>query len=289
MLSVKAPVTEQKQLPVIAVSTFALYDMVSAIGGKDFEVSMAVPFGVDIHSFEPTPRDLATLSKSALFIYSGAGLEPWASTFSSSVKSLDISKSVDLISLDHDHHDESAAEHHHEGYDPHYWLDMHNMLLATEVISDALTQIAPGHAKSIQKNATRYGKRLQTIDKRFEEALSSCKKKVIIVDHDAFGYLAKRYGFEVIALTGLSPEAMPSAKTMAAVVDIIREKQIHTIFFETFVSDRLISTIAKETGAKVEVLQPLANITADEMASGADFETLLLEDLDKLVRAMECQ
>lgn len=285
----KITIPEQKQKPSIAVSTFALYDMVSAIGGKAVDVFMVVPFGVDVHSFEPTPREFARLSKSSLFIFSGAGLEPWATSFSNSVKSLDISQSVRLMPMHHHEATDETSHVHHEGYDPHYWLDMQNMAKASSVIEAALIAILPGHIDTIEHNAKRYKQRLLTIDKRFTEELSRCKKPEIIVNHNAFGYLAHRYGFEVIALTGLSPEAMPSAKTMATVVDTIHEKQIDTIFFESFVSDRLISMIAKETGASVDVLQPLANITADEMAAGADFETLMIEDLNKLSRAMDCQ
>ncbi len=249
---------------------------------------MIVPFGVDVHSFEPTPKELARLSDSALFIYSGAGLEPWASSFSKIVKALDISKSVELRHLE-EAHEAHSGHHHGEKIDPHYWLDMANMVLATRAIEKTLLEILPEEKETVQKNTEAYIRQLESIDRRYEEKLSTCKSKQIIVNHNAFGYLAHRYSFEVHALTGLSPEAMPSAKTMARLIDMVRSEQIGTIFFESFVSDRLISNIAAESGAKVDVLQPLANITADEVEQGADLESLMMKNLQRLSTAMECE
>jgi len=291
LIEVNTPTSKDEGTrPQVAVSTFALFDMVRHIGGDVIDSFMIIPFGVDVHSFEPTPRDLARLSKSSLFVFSGAGLEPWATTFSKNIDSLDVSKSVKLMPIvEEDASHESEHDHHHEGFDPHYWLDMQNMIMASKIVEKELADLSPAQASDIHQNAQQYRQRLERIDERFRKGLSRCKKHEIVVNHKAFGYLAHRYGFKVIALTGLSPEAMPSAKTMATVIDTVKSKQINTLFFESFVSDRLISTIARETGAGVEVLHPLANITADEAAREADFESLMQEDLEKLSHAMECQ
>lgn len=279
---------KSESTPRVTVSTFALYDVVRHLAGDKVDLFMIVPFGVDVHSFEPTPKDLARLSDSALFIYSGAGLEPWAESFSKIVKALDISKSVKLRHLE-EVHEGHNGHHHGEKTDPHYWLDMANMVLATREIEKVLLEILPEDKEAVHKNSEAYVRQLESIDKRYDAKLSICTRAQIIVNHNAFGYLAHRYGFEVHALTGLSPEAMPSAKTMARLIDMVRSEQIGTIFFESFVSDRLISNIAAESGAKVDVLQPLANITADEVEQGADLEILMMMNLQRLSTAMECE
>ena len=291
----ESPLTQTSiERPVVTVSTFALYDIVRHVAEDKVDLFMIVPFGVDVHSFEPTPRELAKLSKSALFIYSGAGLEPWAETFSKSVKTVDISQHVKLLHLeevdpDDDQHDMHHGDHHHaERVDPHYWLDMENMILATRNIEKALGEVVPNADSLFHRNAEAYITQLHMIDDRYKNRLSACKQSRIIVNHNAFGYLARRYGFEITALSGLSPEAMPSAKTMAKLTDLVKSHKIKTIFFESFVSDRLIKNIAKESGAGVDVLQPLANITADEAAQEQNFEQLMGRNLNKLSTAMEC-
>ncbi len=287
--------TSAIEKPRIAVSTFALYDIVKNIAKDRVELFMVVPFGTDLHSFEPTPKDLVRLSKSKLFIYSGAGLEPWSDAFVQSTETLNVSRSVKLRHLENEgkmeDHDEAAdhdEHHHHKGVDPHYWLDTDNMIRAAEVIEQRLGRLIPKNAGEFQLNRENFTTQLYKLDNRYKTELSSCKHSMIIVNHNAFGYLAERYGFEVTALTGLSSESMPSAKRMAELSDLVRSHHLKTIFFESFVSDRLIKEIANETGAEVQTLQPLGNITADEAAQNMTYIQLMEHNLDKLKAAMEC-
>lgn len=283
--------------PLVAVSTFALYDIVRYVGGDAVDLFMVVPFGVDVHGFEPTPQDLARLSKSDLFVYSGAGLEPWAENFAATVNTLDVSKHVRLLYPEEDegaaaedkHVHEGHAHEHEGGADPHYWLDIDNMVAATKAVEKALGALNADAASMFHRKAEIYIAQLQMLDEHHKEVLGSCNQKMIVVNHNAFGYLSKRYGFEVKALAGLSPEAMPSARTMAELSDLVKEHRIKTIFFESFVSDALMQSLAKESGARVDVLQPLANIAAEEAAKGTGFKRLMEMNLNKLLHAMECE
>ncbi len=252
---------------------------------------MIVPFGVDVHSFEPTPRDMARLSEAKLFIYSGAGLEPWAESFSSAATKLDISRFVTLHTVgEHEHAGhEGECSHHESGGDPHYWLDPQNMIAASEQVTVALCALDPDNAAYYQERSGRYVKKMQMLDTLYTKRLQHCSKRMIVVNHNAFAYLAERYGFEVHAVSALSPEAMPSAKTMAQLSDLIVDEDVKVLFFESFVSDRLMKSLAKETGASVDVLQPLANITADQAEQGSDYVMLMEANLDKLAEAMVCR
>ena len=286
-LQPEAPVErEESPRPAVAVSTFSLYDMLRYVGGEKIDLFMVVPFGVDVHGFEPTPKDLVRLTESALFVYSGAGLEPWAGAFAGKTKTLDVSTHVKLLQP---HEEEHAHHEHDEGADPHYWLDIENMIAATRAVAKALSEVDPSSSRRFMRNAEIYITQLYMLDNRYKDVLKSCKQPMIVVNHNAFGYLSERYGFEVKALTGLSPEAMPSAKTMAQLSDLVREHRIKTVFFESFVSDRLVQSLAKESGAAVDVLQPLANITAEEAAAGISYFQLMEQNLKKLSDAMECR
>ena len=202
-----------------------------------------------------------------------------------------MSKHVRLRELDedehefHEHHDHQCA---HNNIDPHYWLDFANMQSATDVITKALIELNPKYKELYTKNSEAYIHMLEKLDKNYKKHLSSCKADKVIVNHNAIGYLSHNYSFHVEALSGLSPEAEPSAKDITRIFEHIKEDAISTIFFESFVNDRVITTIAKDANVKLEVLQPLGNITADEAKRNATYEELMYENLNKLSKALMC-
>lgn len=276
--------------PMVAVTTFALHDILKHISGDTLKIVNVLPFGVDPHSFEPTPKLIGDIEKSALFIYSGAGLEPWTHGFDFASRVINMSKYVELRELHEEKHEEEEHpnHHNHSGKDPHYWLNFSNMIQATNVITNELIKLFPAHKKLYSDNKDKYITMLKKLDLEYKNQLLSCKKHTIIVNHNAFGYLADKYHFHVESLSGLSPEAMPNAKNIIRIIEIIKEHQVSTLFFETFASNRVVNSIAQEANVKVDVLQPLGNITADEAAQQLTYQKMMTTNLFKLSRALEC-
>ncbi len=275
--------------PSIALSTFSLYDIAKHIAEDTFDVFMILPVGVDAHSFEPTPRLMVDIQKSALVVYSGAGLEPWTKNFEFTSKVIDMSKYVRLTELDADSHHEHGDSCSHGAIDPHYWLDIENMIIATNLIAQELAEILPANAQLYMKNRERYVLMLESIGSDYKKTLLQCKKETIIVNHNAFSYLSNKYGFNVEALSGLSPEAEPSAKNMVRLIEHVKEHKLKTIFFESFVSDKAMKSIGREAKVNVEVLHTLGNITAKDIEENLDFEKIMKMNLQKISKALECQ
>jgi zinc transport system substrate-binding protein len=270
----------------ITVSTFALYDVCTRLLQNLADVNMLIPFGQDIHTYEMTPQERIRIEKSKFFIYSGAGLEPWTKSFQSNPNVIDMSKYVKLIKVDESH----GHLHEHQAYDPHYWLDIDNMIIITKKLRDIFVKEFPkDEAKRIVQRSFHYIKMLENLDNLYKKRLSTCNNDSIIVSHNAFTYLSKRYGFNIISLSGLSPDAKPSAKDLARLSDIIAEKGISVIFAEPFVSDSLIQSLANETGSMVDVLQPLANISKLESLEMRDYELMMNLNLKKLHHALDCR
>jgi len=269
--------------PIVGVSTFSLYDITKHIAQDSITLINILPFGVDAHSFEPTPKLMALLEKSRLVIYNGV-LEPWIAGFNFKNSSINMSKKVKTREL-------KAGKHHHtdSSIDPHYWLDFENMKIATQVITDALIQILPNKKDFYIQNRDRYLSMLNSLDLEYKDGLNNCKKDTIITNHNAFSYLSHRYNFNVEALSGLSPEAQPSAKQITKLMKDIKKYGISTIFFESFVSDRVMKSIAKDTGAGVDTLQPLGNITKDEAEKNLSYEEIMKINLQKISKALMCQ
>ena len=283
-------VTSEK--PIVGVTTFALYDIAKHIAGDTATVVNILPFGVDPHSFEPTPKLMGSIEKSSLVFYSGAGLEPWIHGFKFKHKAVNMSKYVKLrklseaeIAQDHEHEHEA----HHQATDPHYWLDFDNMKIAANIITKELTALEPQNKELYNKNKDKYIKMLNELDREYKKTLSNCKEDTVVVSHNALGYVANKYGFHVESLTGLSPEAQPSAKAIRRIFQDIHAKGIQTIFYENFVNDKVTKTIAKDANVTVDVFQPLGNITADEAKAKMTYEDIMRQNLKKLSKALMCR
>jgi zinc transport system substrate-binding protein len=285
----KAPIDKRK---MVAVSTFSLYDITKHIAGDSVKIVNIIPFGVDAHSFEPTPKLMAEIERSALVIYSGAGLEPWTRGYEFKNKVIDMSKHVRIRELDadehehHTHHDEQCI---HNKIDPHYWLDFANMEKATEIVTQNLIKLEPKNELMYTENKKKYIKMLNSLNQDFSNSLKSCNLDTIIVNHNAFGYLSHRFGFHVESLSGLVPQAQPSAKDMSRVIKVIQEHDVPVVFAESFVSAKAMQSVAGEAKVKVEVLQPLGNITADEAKKNLTYEDIMRENLQKIHKALMCR
>ena len=274
--------------PTIALSTFPLYDVAKNIAKEKIDTYMILPIGVDVHSYEPNPKQIVKLFKSDLVIFSGASLEPWISRLDFKNKVLDMSQYVTLIEMDASHHHAHEDHTHADAHtDPHYWLSINNMKKVTHKISEEMIKLDPQNKDFYQQNTLAYLKKLDALDLAYKTTLSSCKKSEILTNHNAFSYLAKEYGFEVLSLSAFSPDAEVDAKNMIRLMHDIKKDHISTIFYESFASSKAINTLAKEVGVNVEVLQPLANITKAE--KGLSYNQIMSLNLLKLKKAMECR
>ncbi len=273
----------QNDKPYIAVSSFPLYEIVNKVTAGSIDVVKLVPFGVEPHTYTPSVKTMQYLNGATRFFYNGLGMEPWINK--PYKNGVDMSKSVHLIDMCEA--EEEHAHHHEEDSDPHYWLSIENMARMTETVVSELIQVFPDKAEMYTENSHKYIRELRALQDEFNEGLMGCKRKEIVVNHNAFAYLSDTYGFESHALMGLSPDEQASAKRMKEISDLVKEEGITTIFFESFVSDKVAQTISRETGVKAVSLQPLANVTQEESTQG--YVPLMQANLLKLRAAMECE
>jgi zinc transport system substrate-binding protein len=167
-----------------------------------------------------------------------------------------------------------------ENDDPHVWLDpVRYELIARKV----------GEELAASRNAVEpFVARLKTLDREYRRGLAHCVRDDIVTSHDAFGYLAQRYGLHQIPITGLSPEAEPSPKDLSRVVDLVRSTHATTVFSETLVSPRIAKAVASETGARTAVLNPIEGLEPSEAAKGEDYFSLMRSNLAVLRAALGC-
>jgi zinc transport system substrate-binding protein len=232
------------------------------------ELTTLVPAGASEHGFEIPPDKLVALGKADIVVMAGLGMEPQVEKFlaehpSDTRRVVDLGKELD----DHlfhsepepDDHGHDDHDHHHHIADPHLWLDPN---LAKLALNGFVAVLKPGLSEK-QWNAVndargREADQIDAIDQRYQAALKDAPRRTIVVAHDAYGYLAKRYNLEVIAITGLNAgEPRPGDLKRAA--DAVREHQLTTIFVEPQLSPAAAERLAVAAGAKVAVLDPLGD------------------------------
>lgn len=276
----------------ITASFYPLAEMARNVAGDHAEVITITPAGSDPHEYEPSPKDIAVVSNSDLFIFNGAGQDPWAEKLE--LENTAIIHMTENFTLkeggaeEHEEEEHEEEEHDHEK-DPHIWLDPTLAAQEVDIIAEKLAQIDPQNAEQYETNAATYKQELMDLDQEYQQVLSSCQKDSIITAHSAFGYMAARYGFNQIAIAGLSPEQEPSARKLAEVADLAEQEDIQYIFFETLTSPRISETLAQEVGAQTLLLNPVEGLTQEQMAAGENYVTVMRNNLKNLSTALECR
>lgn len=277
----------------VLTSFYPMYDFACKIGGDCIDVTNMVPSGTEPHDWEPSTNDLKNLEKADVFIYNGADMEPWADDLlvsrSDTLRVVEASENVELRTTDGEHehaHEHEDADHHHGDFDPHVWLDPENAKIEMEAIRDALCAADPENSTVFQSNYEKYAAELDALDAEFREKLAPLPNRTIVVAHEAFGYLCDAYGLTQVGIEGLSPDSEPDPGRMAEVIDFVREHSISTIFFEELVSPKVAEAIASETGAQAKMLSPLEGLSDEQAASGADYFSVMHDNLAALMEAL---
>lgn len=271
----------------IAASFYPLAHFAEQISGDYADVKNIMPPGAEPHEFEPTPRDIQKIYSSDIFLFHGAGLDPWAERIRSDLKKqgTTVLEMAEHISVAH-----SDPKFNGNGYsDPHTWLDPLFAIREVEAIRDVLIDTDADNKAIYNRNSQSYIRKLRGLHEKFVSGLKNCSRQNIIVSHNAFSYMADRYGLTIHAITGISPEEEPSARKMVELVKLARKTNIKFIFFEELLSPRLAETIADEAGAKTLVLNPLGGLTPKNISEGRTYISVMEDNLRNLRMALECE
>ncbi len=264
----------------ITTSFYPLAYLAEKISGNRGLVTNITPAGTEPHDFEPTPRDMAKIYQSALFIFNGGGIDSWAEKFQNNIKVKPAN--ILIVNMINELTQTNKSN-------PHFWLDPTIMSQEAEIVLGALIKIDSKHAEEYTNNWQKLKNDLSELNQEYQSGLSNCALREIITSHDAFGYLASRYNFTVSHILGISPEEDPSPKKIAEIADLARSKNLKYIFFETMASPKLSQTIANEIGASTLVLDPIEGLLEQDSKNNQDYISIMRSNLANLKTAMICQ
>jgi zinc transport system substrate-binding protein len=246
------------------------------IGGDKVEVVNLTPAGAEPHDLELTPDQIDDVLDADLVLELGHNFQP-AVEKSAAQRDGPTVRVLDQLATAKAHPD-----------DPHVWLDPVLMQSLVTQVERALTKADPTHRKIYARRAQTFRSELVALDVRFRDGLASCARHLIVTAHEAFGYLARRYGLRQEGVAGLSPDQEPDPKRIAELADLARRERATVVFTEELVSPRIADTLAREAGVRTDVLNPLEGLTDRERRAGDNYVTVMDANLRKLRAALDC-
>lgn len=268
---------------VVFASTTVLADIVRNVAGDRLPVASILQAGVDPHSYQYTPQDVAKIaSGQLLFLFDNESyetfLEPLLNSAAGDMEfvfvTLGVSKRVDF---------------HLGGMDPHVWLDPNNVIVCVENIREGLTHFDPAGAAEFQANADAYISELKSLDSWIAGQVSQipAENRLLVTNHEALYYFAERYGFTVVGtvVESFSTDAAPSAKQMADLIDQIESTGAPAIFLDASDNPALAEQIAAETGVRLVTDLHLESLT--EGAPAATYLEMMTHNVTRIVDALK--
>jgi len=275
-------------------SFYPLFEFTSRVGGDRVTVRQLTPTGLSPHDYEPTPGDMAALKRARVFVYNGAGLEPWADRLRAELAqgavAVEATRGLPLVKLEEeeDGEHEAGRELHREQLDPHTWLDPVLAQAMVDNIAAGLAQADPQGADFYRRRAQELKDRLAQLHTRYTEGLRGCRGRVVVTSHMAFGYLARRYGLRLLSVAGLSHEAEPSPRRLKDLLSAARREGVRAVYAETLAGRKAVEGLARELGARVLVLNPVEGLTEEDRRQGKGYFELMEENLQALRDGLGC-
>ncbi len=250
--------------PTIAATTGIWADVTERIAGPDATVKQVIPDGTSPHEFQLSAQDRAEIEDSLLLSYNGAELEAGFPLDEIEVPKFAVAEHAGQ--LEHfrpagsqDHPTSETEE--QGGFDPHVWMDPARVAEAVPALAEELAAADPDHAAGYRARARTYAAELRALDEEMRTTLDAVPpgNRMLVTSHDALGYFADHYGFEVIAtpFPATGPEAEPSAQTIQEVEDAIRRSDVPTVFAQETDNPEVLEGIADRTGVRIDTGLPV--------------------------------
>lgn len=288
----------------IYTTAFAFQSFTEQIGGKYVDVESIYPPGADMHTFEPTQKEMVNIAKGDLFIYSNQEMDPVAKKIAGSINNKDLKLALaanfthDDLVINHGHeheHEHEGHEHDHEeeghdheegSEDPHIWLDPVLNKKMVKSIKDDLAKKDPQHKDYYENNYKQVVNDLDNINQRLTEVTEHPKRDTVVISHDSIGYLANRYGFKQEGVSGMNNEE-PSQRDLMNIVNNIKQTKQPYVLYEQNISSKVTDVIQKESNSTPLSFHNMATLSKEESKEGnITYQSLMKRNIKSLDKAL---
>ncbi|GAA2787502.1 metal ABC transporter substrate-binding protein [Kribbella solani] len=278
------------KLDVVA-SFYPLEFIARTVGGDAVNVTTLTAPGVEPHDLELTPKQVGSIAEAKLVVYE-KDLQPAvdeAVAQNAPDAGFDVAPAAQLKATGADfeeHADGAETAHGKNALDPHFWLDPVRYAAVVKAFEDKLVSVDSANAAGYHERAKALLDQIGKLDTAYKTGLANCKLKTFVTSHEAFAYLAERYGLTMVGIAGFTPDAEPTPTRIKEVQDIVKAQHVTTIFYEELVSPKVAETIANDVGVKTAVLSPIEGLS--DANSKETYLTLMQENLRELQKANGC-
>ena len=277
---------DETKLQIVCTS-FPAYDFAREIADDRAELTLLIKPGSEVHSYEPTPKDMIRIQESDLFICNGGESEQWANTLiTPELNTIYVMDCVDTV-------EESAdgiynAEDGEPELDEHVWTSPLNAIKISEEICNALCKLDTNNAEEYKMNFAAYKAQLMALDREFRQVIkNSGKHTLVFADRFPMRYFALEYGLDCYAaFPGCSSETEPSAKTVAYLIDRVREDKIPAVLYMEFSNQKMADVICEDTGCKKLPFYSAHSVSAEQFEQGVSYLDLMRINLNSLKEAL---
>lgn len=286
-----------KRLKVVA-TVFAEYDFLRNIAGDRIALEMLMIPGADLHTFDPTPKDIMEVQAADLFVTIGGESDAWADKIIESVdnqkmQTVRLMECVDNI-VEEELVEGMESEEQEEGgegekeFDEHVWTSPKNAIQIVDSLCRKLCELDSENEGFYQKNAKEYIEKLQKLDESFQEVIENgVRREIIVADRFPFRYFADAYDLKYYAaFPGCSTQTGASAETIAFLIRKVKEDNIPVVFHMEMSSELMCNTVCDETGAKKAQLNAVHNISKTDFDKGIGYLELMEENVEVLKEAL---
>ena len=270
------------RLAVVA-AFYPVQEAAQVVGGALVDVTNLTAPGVEPHDLELTPDQVEAIATADVVLYLGDGFQPAVQDAVADAPGVTVDLLSGMPTVEPPAGSEAGLT-----VDPHVWLDPKLYARMVDEVEAGLAKASPAGAPTFRANADAFIRQISALDERYRTGLASCQRTTIVTNHAAFGYLASEYGLTQYAISGLAPDAEPSAQRLAQLKDLVQRLGITTVFSEELVSPKVAQTLADEAGVATAVLHTLEGLTAEEVSAGDDYGSQMQDNLATLESALGC-
>lgn len=275
----------------VTTSFTILADLTRQVAKDRAIVTSLVGPNSDAHVYRATPADAKTVKDAGLVIVNGLGFEGFMPRLikGSGTKALVVTATTGIKPQEKkEEKGDHGHGHDHGKLDPHAWQSVENVKIYTANIRDGLIKADPEGAETYRKNAEAYLAALVALKSELDTTFAAIprEKRIIVTSHDALAYFGRENGFTLEAVQGVSTENEPSAKDVARLVRIAREKKARAIFVENMTNPKIAEQIARESGAKVGGTL-FSDALSDEKGAAPTYIAMMRHNARMLVEALK--
>ncbi|TDM04163.1 metal ABC transporter solute-binding protein, Zn/Mn family [Macrococcus carouselicus] len=276
----------------VYTTVFPFKSMTEQIGGNHIEVESIYPNGIDIHTYEPTQKDALEIAKGDMFVYSSDELDPVAAKIAKTVKNKEVLpvaaglEESQLLDHHHDHDHEHEHEHSESAQDPHVWLDPVMNKTFAQQIKNRLIKLDPENKNEYEANYQKLAKDIDEIDKQMKDITKNPKRDTVYISHESIGYLANRYHFKEVGVSGMNNDE-PSQQEIVSMINDIRELKPPYILYEQNIPSKITDIIKEKTDTQALNFHNMSVLTEEDSQNrNVSYQSLMKKNIETLNKAL---